>query len=180
MTSGCCHDYPAPRLDDWMISVSQGFIISLITTSKNKGENPKMSTALVPALDMKQTECLYRSIRDRSRRRGSRRHGRHRRKAGALQGPRRWPNEFGSNLPPRRRPMSAICASGWLPKRRAATSPTMKRTDKFSLSEEQAFTLANEDSPAYLPGAFELALGSLAAVPRIAGVFPHWRGNGLA
>src|SRR6266436_1656569 len=33
-------------------------------------------------------------------------------------------------------------------------------TNKFSLSEEQAFTLANEDSPAYLPGAFELALGS--------------------
>ena len=41
------------------------------------------------------------------------------------------------------------------------------QTDKFSLSEEQAFTLANEDSPAYLPGAFELALGSLAAVPKI-------------
>jgi len=37
------------------------------------------------------------------------------------------------------------------------------KTGKFSLSEEQAFTLANEDSPAYLPGAFELALGSLAA-----------------
>jgi hypothetical protein len=44
-------------------------------------------------------------------------------------------------------------------------------TNKFSLSEEQAFTLANESSPAYLPGAFELALGSLAAVPRIAESF---------
>ena len=31
-----------------------------------------------------------------------------------------------------------------------------EKTGKFSLSEEQAFTLANEDSPAYLPGAFEL------------------------
>src|SRR5579864_7196189 len=41
------------------------------------------------------------------------------------------------------------------------------KVDKFSLTEEQAFTLATEDSPAYLPGAFELALGSLAAVPRI-------------
>ena len=41
-------------------------------------------------------------------------------------------------------------------------------TNKFSLTQEQAFTLAQEDSPAYLPGAFELALGSLAAVPRIA------------
>ncbi len=34
-----------------------------------------------------------------------------------------------------------------------------EETGKFSLSEEQTFTLADEDSPAYLPGAFELALG---------------------
>ncbi len=52
------------------------------------------------------------------------------------------------------------------------------RTNKFSLSEEQAFTLANEDSPAYLPGAFELALGSLAAVPRIAESFRTGSGMG--
>jgi len=51
-------------------------------------------------------------------------------------------------------------------------------TGKFSLSEEQAFTLANEDSPAYLPGAFELALGSLAAVPRIADSFRDGAGMG--
>jgi SAM-dependent methyltransferase len=51
-------------------------------------------------------------------------------------------------------------------------------TDKFSLSEEQAFTLANEDSPAYLPGAFELALGSLGAVPRIAESFRTGAGMG--
>src|SRR5271154_4100424 len=37
-----------------------------------------------------------------------------------------------------------------------------EKVNKFSLSPEQAFALANEDSPAYLPGAFELALGSLA------------------
>ena len=43
-----------------------------------------------------------------------------------------------------------------------------EKAAKFSLSAEQVFTLATEDSPAYLPGAFELALGSLAAVPRIA------------
>ena len=49
---------------------------------------------------------------------------------------------------------------------------------KFSLTEEQAFTLAHEDSPAYLPGAFELALGSLAAVPRIAESFRSGAGMG--
>src|SRR6266849_8293036 len=37
------------------------------------------------------------------------------------------------------------------------------QTNKFGMTEEQALTLANEDGPAYLPGAFELALGSLAA-----------------
>jgi len=52
------------------------------------------------------------------------------------------------------------------------------RTGKFSLSEEQAFTLVNEDSPAYLPGAFELALGSLAAVPRITESFRTGDGMG--
>jgi len=51
-------------------------------------------------------------------------------------------------------------------------------TNKFGLNEEQSFTLAQEDSPAYLPGAFELALGSLAAVPRIAESFRTGAGMG--
>ncbi|HMF78491.1 MAG TPA: class I SAM-dependent methyltransferase [Bryobacteraceae bacterium] len=53
-----------------------------------------------------------------------------------------------------------------------------EKSDKFSLSEEQVFTMATEDSPAYLPGAFELALGSLAAVPRIAESFRTGAGMG--
>jgi SAM-dependent methyltransferase len=53
-----------------------------------------------------------------------------------------------------------------------------EKADKFSLNAEQAFALANEDSPAYLPGAFELALGSLAAVPRIAESFRTGAGMG--
>jgi SAM-dependent methyltransferase len=51
-------------------------------------------------------------------------------------------------------------------------------TGEFSLTPEQAFTLANEDSPAYLPGAFELAVGSLAAVPRITESFRSGEGMG--
>jgi len=50
--------------------------------------------------------------------------------------------------------------------------------DLFSLSEEQAFALANEGSPAYVPGAFELALGSLRAVPRLVESFRS--GAGMA
>jgi len=53
-----------------------------------------------------------------------------------------------------------------------------EQTHKFGLNQEQAFTLAQEDSPAYLPGAFELALGSLAAVPRIAESFRTGAGMG--
>jgi SAM-dependent methyltransferase len=53
-----------------------------------------------------------------------------------------------------------------------------ERTHKFSLSAEQAFALAKEDSPAYLPGAFELALGSLVAIPRIADSFRTGAGMG--
>ncbi|HEX7327940.1 MAG TPA: class I SAM-dependent methyltransferase [Casimicrobiaceae bacterium] len=48
---------------------------------------------------------------------------------------------------------------------------------RFSLDEEQAMALAVEDSPAYIPGAFELALGSLKAVPRMADAFRT--GNGM-
>jgi SAM-dependent methyltransferase len=52
------------------------------------------------------------------------------------------------------------------------------KTNTFSLSEEQAFTLANEDSPAYLPGAFQLALGALSSVPRMAESFRSGAGMG--
>jgi SAM-dependent methyltransferase len=37
----------------------------------------------------------------------------------------------------------------------------------YALTEEQAFALTDPDGPVYVPGAFELALGSLKAVPRI-------------
>src|SRR6266513_2577387 len=53
-----------------------------------------------------------------------------------------------------------------------------EKTGQFRLTEEQAFALATEDSPAYLPGAFELALGSLAAVSRIAELFRTGAGMG--
>ena len=53
-----------------------------------------------------------------------------------------------------------------------------EKTGQFRLTQEQAFALATEDSPAYLPGAFELALGSLTAVPRIAESFRTGAGMG--
>jgi len=69
--------------------------------------------------------------------------------------------------------------SEWLASQAAGGYITYdEKTATFSLSQEQAFTLANEDSPAYLPGAFELALGSLAAVPRIVDSFRTGDGMG--
>jgi SAM-dependent methyltransferase len=49
---------------------------------------------------------------------------------------------------------------------------------RYSLSPEQAFTLAAEDSPAYLPGAFQLATAAVKAEPRITDAFRSGAGFG--
>ncbi|MBK6862953.1 MAG: methyltransferase domain-containing protein [Ideonella sp.] len=41
-------------------------------------------------------------------------------------------------------------------------------TQRFSLSEEQAFALAEEGSPAFIPGAFQIGMAQFKAVPKIA------------
>jgi SAM-dependent methyltransferase len=51
-------------------------------------------------------------------------------------------------------------------------------TDTFSMTEEKAFALTDPDGPLYLPGAFELALGTLAAVPRMEQAFTSGAGLG--
>jgi ubiquinone/menaquinone biosynthesis C-methylase UbiE len=67
----------------------------------------------------------------------------------------------------------------WLASQAAGGYVTYNESNQtFSLTEEQKFTLAMEDSPAYLPGAFELALGSLAAVPRVTELFRNGAGMG--
>jgi ubiquinone/menaquinone biosynthesis C-methylase UbiE len=51
-------------------------------------------------------------------------------------------------------------------------------TDQYSLTEEQAFALANPDGGVYIPGAFVLALGTLKAEPRITEAFRTGAGMG--
>jgi len=41
-------------------------------------------------------------------------------------------------------------------------------TQHFSLSEEQAFALAEEGSPAFIPGAFQIAVAQFKAIPKMA------------
>ena len=41
-------------------------------------------------------------------------------------------------------------------------------SETFSLSEEQAFALAQEGSPAFIPGAFQIAVAQFKAIPRMA------------
>lgn len=50
--------------------------------------------------------------------------------------------------------------------------------EKFYLSEEQAFTLANEDSPAFLPGMFQVALAAVKAEEQITERFKTGEGLG--
>ncbi|HUL16238.1 MAG TPA: methyltransferase domain-containing protein [Terriglobales bacterium] len=49
---------------------------------------------------------------------------------------------------------------------------------KFYLTEEQAFALADENSPAFLPGAFQVALASVKAEDQIAERFKSGKGMG--
>ena len=52
------------------------------------------------------------------------------------------------------------------------------KSGKYTLPPEQAFALAVDDSPAFLPGAFQLALGLLSDQPKIKEVFKTGKGLG--
>src|SRR3984885_5863669 len=49
---------------------------------------------------------------------------------------------------------------------------------RFYLTEEQAFTLADEKSPAFLPGMFQVALAATKAVPKLIDAFRTGKGLG--
>jgi SAM-dependent methyltransferase len=51
-------------------------------------------------------------------------------------------------------------------------------TGRYSLSEEQAFALADESSPAYLPGAFQLVTSAIKSEPKIRDAFKTGAGFG--
>ena len=51
-------------------------------------------------------------------------------------------------------------------------------TQEFSLSEEQAMALADETSPAFIPGAFQVAVAQFKAIPKIAEAFKTCKGLG--
>jgi SAM-dependent methyltransferase len=72
---------------------------------------------------------------------------------------------------------SARYVTEWLAAQAASGYVTLVG-DRFTLSAEQAFALADPDGPLYLPGAFVLALASLRAEPRISEAFRT--GAGLA
>src|SRR5262249_43074178 len=74
--------------------------------------------------------------------------------------------------------MSVMCASGWPPKPQVVTSPTVQKPGSSALQRNRPSHLPTKIAPRYLPGAFELALGSLAAVPRTAELFRSGQGMG--
>lgn len=51
-------------------------------------------------------------------------------------------------------------------------------TGQFSLDEEQAFALAEEGSPAFIPGAFEIAVAQFKAIPKMISTFRTGLGFG--
>jgi ubiquinone/menaquinone biosynthesis C-methylase UbiE len=50
--------------------------------------------------------------------------------------------------------------------------------DRYFMTDEKAFALTDPDGPLFLPGAFELALGALAAVPRMEAAYKTGAGVG--
>src|SRR5579862_6737518 len=67
----------------------------------------------------------------------------------------------------------------WLASQAAGGYVTLDAaTGRYSLSEEQAFTLADENSPAFLPGAFQVALAATKATPKLIEAFRTGEGMG--
>lgn len=52
------------------------------------------------------------------------------------------------------------------------------RTQEFSMTEEQTFALAVDGSPAFIPGAFDIAVAQFKAIPRILEAFKTGKGLG--
>ena len=66
--------------------------------------------------------------------------------------------------------LSAQAASGYVQYDAAS--------DRFSMSEEQAFALAMEGSPAFIPGAFQIAVAQFKAIPKMTQAFRTGLGLG--
>ena len=52
------------------------------------------------------------------------------------------------------------------------------KTERFSLSDEQAFALTVEGGPAFIPGAFEIAVAQFKAIPKMVSAFRTGLGLG--
>jgi SAM-dependent methyltransferase len=67
----------------------------------------------------------------------------------------------------------------WLASQAAGGYVTLEpATGRYRLSKEQSFTLADEKSPAFLPGAFQVALAATKAVPKLIEAFRTGEGMG--
>jgi 2-polyprenyl-3-methyl-5-hydroxy-6-metoxy-1,4-benzoquinol methylase len=67
----------------------------------------------------------------------------------------------------------------WLASQAAGGYVTYEgESGRYSLTDEQAFTLANEESPAFLPGAFQLAVAAVKSESRIERAFRTGEGVG--
>lgn len=51
-------------------------------------------------------------------------------------------------------------------------------TEQFSMTEEQAFALATDDSPVFIPGAFQIAVAQFKAIPKMLDAFRTGTGLG--
>ena len=70
------------------------------------------------------------------------------------------------------------CANGRWRRPPTATSRSTGKTQRFSLTPEQAMVFAVKDSPVYLEGAFDLVAAMVEGRPKVEAAFKH--GGGVA
>ena len=119
--------------------------------------------------------------RSRARRHAQRGAGRDRRPARPLQGDgRRRPADPGRARRAHRHRRALRARVAQRPGRRRLRRPTTRRREPYTLPPEHAFVLADEGSPDFLPGAFELMTGARARRAADHRGLPHRRRRRLA
>ena len=75
-------------------------------------------------------------------------------------------------------PPSPTPASGSTPRRPVPSSPTSPSDGTYALPPEHVIALTDESSPAFLPGFFQIALGTIRDADRILAAAPEGDGVG--
>ena len=135
--------------------------------------------AATPTIDEQKLEQFMGAVRAGHGRGGDRAARGHRRQARPLQGDgRRRAGHARRSSPSAPAAASATCASGCASRRRAATSSTTRRARRSGCRPSRRWRSRDDDSPAFIPGAFQLVAAIVKDEPHITERFRTGEGFG--